>query len=481
MRVARSLAAPLAALLVALSAVDGRAQRPETPVPVPTPQAGRGAAARADALAEEDGRAASRLTDDVLAAGAPGVAGAAQGPPPPTAADVASAAGMRVYLMTIGQGDAVWERFGHNALWIDDPARGTDLAYNWGMFDFAQPNFLGRFLTGDTRYWMEGFDARTLASHYATVENRTVVAQELNLTAEQKARLRAYVEWNAREEHKFYRYDYYRDNCSTRVRDAIDLALGGGLRRATAGVATNTSYRWHTRRLVAGDAATYTGIQLALGRPADAPIDAWEESFIPMRLMDHVQRVRVSSATGAAQPLVARVDTLFAARRGAERAAPPTYAVGYLIAGLLIGALLFVLGRAGSAGRRGADAGFAVVAGVWTLLIGLAGTALVLAGTVTRHVFMGRNENLLAVNPLALALFVVLLLAVGFRRPEPRARWRGRAATVAAVLAALTVAGAVLTLLPRVGQHSTELFALLVPVHLALWWALRQRPRQHTA
>jgi hypothetical protein len=70
-------------------------------------------------------------------------------------------------------------------------------------------------------------------------------------------------------------------------------------------------------------------------------------------------------------------------------------------------------------------------------------------------------------------LFVLLQLAVGFRCAEPRMRWRGRAATVAAVLAALTVAGAVLTLLPRVGQRSTELFALLVPVHLALWWALR--------
>jgi hypothetical protein len=470
------------ALAAAASLVSGLVSGPAparaqdtVAVPVPAPQAGRGAAARADAVADEDARSAVRLTETELAGGA---VAAGQGPPPPTAADVASAAAMRVYLMTIGQGDLVWERFGHNALWVHDPARGTDLAYNWGMFDFAQPNFLGRFLTGDTRYWMEGFDARSLAAHYGTVERRAVVVQELNLTPAQKAALRAYVEWNAREENRYYRYDYYRDNCSTRVRDAIDRALGGVLRAALRGVPTEASYRWHTRRLVAGDAATYTGIQLALGRPADAPIDAWEESFVPMRLAAHVARARVPGTNGAPAPLVLRTDTLYAVpERAAERADAPSYWLYYLLAGLAVGGLLVVLGRAGAAGRRGADAGFAVVAGLWTLLAGLAGTALLLAGTVTRHVFMGRNANLLAVNPLALVLFVLLLLAVGFRRAAPRARWSGRAAIVAAVLAAAAVLGAVFTALPGVGQRSTELFALLVPAHAALWWALRSRAR----
>ncbi|GLC26323.1 DUF4105 domain-containing protein [Roseisolibacter agri] len=467
----RALAMALAVALVGPRTAS--AQGTTVTVPVPATQAGRGAGDRADAAADEDGRASGRLTEAALAGAASAVGAAAPGPPEPTPADVQAAAGMRVYLMTIGQGDVVWERFGHNALWIQDPARGTDVAYNWGMFDFAQPNFLGRFLTGDTKYWMEGFDARAMVDHYARNENRTVVAQELNLTAEQKARLRAYVEWNAREANKFYRYDYYRDNCSTRVRDAIDLAVGGALRRAIGGAPTGTSYRSHTRRLVAGSAATYTGIQLALGRPADAPIDAWEESFVPMRLMEHVRRVRVPTAGGAPQPLVLRTDTLYAARREAELASAPSYVIGYALAGLAIGALLLVLGRAGAAGRRGADAGFGVVAGLWTLIVGLAGTALLLAGTVTKHVFMGRNGNLLAVSPLGLVLFIVLLLAVGYRQPAPRMRWRGRAAKLAALLAVLTVLGAIITLLPRVGQESTELFALLVPVHLALWWALR--------
>jgi hypothetical protein len=460
--------------LAALAADPGaaRAQGTTVAVPVPAPQAGRGAAARADAAGDADATAAARLTEGTLrGGGAPG-----QGPPPPTAADVASAAGLRVYLMTFGQGDAVWERFGHNALWLHDPARGTDVAYNWGVFDFAQPNFLGRFLTGDTRYWLQTEDARQMAAQYGTLDRRRVVVQELALADRQKAELRAFVDWQAQEENRYYRYDYYRDNCSTRVRDAIDRALGGAVRAALRGVPTNTSYRSHTRRLMAGDAATYTGIQLALGRPADAPIDAWEESFVPMRLASHVERVRVPGPDGQPRPLVLRTDTLYAVpEREPERATPPSYALGYGAAGLALGAALLALGRAGAAGRRGADAGFAVLAGLWTLLTGLAGTALLLAGTVTRHVFMGRNENLLAVNPVALLLFVLLLLAVGFRRAAPRARWSGRAAMVAAVLAACTLLGAVLSVIPGIGQRSTELFALLLPVHGALWWALRGR------
>jgi hypothetical protein len=213
-----------------------------------------------------------------------------------------------------------------------------------------------------------------------------------------------FVEWNALEQNKFYRYDYYRDNCSTRVRDALDRAVGGAIRAATERAATPTSYRWHTRRLVAGDAATYAGIQLALGRPADRDISAWEESFLPVRLMEHVRGVRVEGAGGALVPLVAREDTLYRARRAPERAVPPRTLGGFAAAGLGIAAGLAASGAArASAARRGrrSPRGRRVrrLTIAWTLVTGLAGVALLLAGTVTRHVYMGRNLNLAVVNP----------------------------------------------------------------------------------
>src|SRR5687768_5124125 len=155
---------------------------------------------------------------------------------------------LTVYLLTIGQGDEVWELFGHNAIWIKDRSDGSDITYNWGMFDFAQPNFLGRFLTGNTQYWMEGIPLESMLQAY-TQRNRSLLAQELNLTPAQRLSLKESLEENARPENKFYRYDYYRDNCSTRLRDMLDRALGGQLQTATTTRITTETFRSHTQRL----------------------------------------------------------------------------------------------------------------------------------------------------------------------------------------------------------------------------------------
>src|SRR3982751_4592367 len=154
---------------------------------------------------------------------------------------------LTVYLLTFGWGEAVWERFGHNAIWIKDRARGTDMTYNWGMFDFNQPHFIWRFVTGDTRYWMEPIDLQAMVRYYRQF-NRSILAQELNLTPPQRLELQQYLMVNALPQNKFYRYDYYRDNCSTRLRDALDHALGGQLQTSTVSRKTDGSYRWHTQR-----------------------------------------------------------------------------------------------------------------------------------------------------------------------------------------------------------------------------------------
>src|SRR5207237_5340321 len=200
---------------------------------------------------------------------------------PPIRPSVVSGSDIKVYLMTMGPGDEVYERFGHNALWLHDPTRrpdSVDIAWNWGLFDFDQPGFLRRFIKGDMLYWMAGFDAQRTLDAFAR-ENRSVWAQELNLTPEQKLALRDFVQWNGRDENKFYHYDYYRANCTTRVRDALDTVLHGQIREATAAKPTGTTYRSHTRILAEGDVPVYTGLELAMGHNIDKPLSAWEEMF----------------------------------------------------------------------------------------------------------------------------------------------------------------------------------------------------------
>lgn len=407
---------------------------------------------------------ASRLTPQAL-----DQLPAAGSPPPAVTADSAAGSDIEVYLLTVGPGSEVWQRFGHNAIRIRNRATGQDIAYNWGTFDFNQPNFLTRFLTGNTEYWMVGNDAVADIQNYIA-ENRSVWMQELALSGAQRADLARYIAWNDQDEHRYYRYDYYLDNCSTRVRDALDRVLGGALARAFRPIRTGTTYRSHTRRLTDGDVPVYTGIQLALGRPADNELSAWEESFLPVRLMEHVRDVRIQTATGPA-PLVRAERQIYEAKREPESRTPASHLLEYVVAGVALGGVLILLGRGAAAGRRGSAPALGVVAGIWLLITGLLGTAVLLAGTVTRHVFMGRNVNLAAYSPLAFVGLAVVIIALGARQAATRATWATRAERTTGLIALLSAVGLLVAV--AIGQRSGEVFALAVPAHAGLWWAWR--------
>ena len=245
--------------------------------------------------------------------------------------------------MTMGPGKAVWERFGHNAIWIHDPVQGTDKAYNYGLFDLRQENFLVRFLQGRMWYWMQGFPAQSYVELYRRA-NRSVWVQELEMPPQARRELQRFLEWNERPENRFYHYDYYRDNCSTRVRDALDRALGGRIRQETAELATGKTYRFHTRRLTANDPLIYTGLLLALGQPVDRPISAWDEMFLPLAMREHLRRITVPGSDGRPTPVVRSERTLFESTATPPPDRPPFWLPIYLGIGAVLGSVIFVLG-----------------------------------------------------------------------------------------------------------------------------------------
>src|SRR5215204_5993889 len=100
--------------------------------------------------------------------------------PPPATATPAASDDLDIMLATFGLGQEVFERFGHNAIWVHDRVNGTDVTYDWGNFSFRQPAFLRRFLTGDTSYWMEGKDANAMVEFYRQL-GRTITVQQLDL------------------------------------------------------------------------------------------------------------------------------------------------------------------------------------------------------------------------------------------------------------------------------------------------------------
>ncbi len=397
-----------------------------------------------------------------------GGGGSAQQPSLPPRLPASHAESLTGYLMTMGPGKRVWERFGHNAIWIHDPVQGTDKAYNYGLFDLGQENFVLRFVQGRMWYWMLGFPAQSHIELYRRA-NRSVWLQELEVPPKARRELQQFLEWNERPENRFYHYDYYLDNCSTRIRDALDRALGGRLRESTSRLATGKTYRFHTRRLTANDPLTYTGLLLALGRPVDRPISAWEEMFLPLALREHLRSVTVATDSGE-RPLVRGERTLFESTDPSPPDRPPFWLPVYLGVGLTIGAGAFGLGRAARSSRL-ARAGFAIAIAGWAAVSGVAG--LVVAGLwgLTDHAAAYQNENVLQVS------FLMLLLLGWAPRAFRNSRAGRWALAVMVVVTGLAAVGLLLKLLPGFYQVNGEIIALALPVHLgvaAAIWQLRR-------
>lgn len=370
-------------------------------------------------------------------------------------------ANLRISVITIGPGAEVWERFGHNAIMVEDTTSGEARWYNYGMFDFGASDFWPRFLKGDMRYWMAGGDPRSELGAYLQ-RNRSVWVQELDLEPPQRLALKQFLEWNVLPENKYYHYDYYYDNCSTRVRDALDRVIGGAIRTQTDGRPSGTTFRAETRRLTESSLPVYVGIELGLGRPTDQPISQYEEMFLPMALRDHLRRVVLRDSSGAPRPLVKAEETLYRSTAEPPPAQPPRWWPWFLLTGVVAGTGLVALGRR-SAVSAPARTTFLLVGGAWALFAGVGGLMLAALWGLTDHNATYANENLLQLCPLAL---VLLFLLPGVARRD--ARVAPFTARIALAIALASLAGLVIKLLPGPSQVNWEILALAVPVNLGL-------------
>lgn len=368
---------------------------------------------------------------------------------------------LRIYLVTMGQGTEVYELFGHDAIWVHDPTQGIDTVYNYGVFDFRTPGFVRRFMLGDMHYMMAGDPLDLTIAFYRSL-NREVWVNELDLTMAEKKSLITFLRWNVLPENATYRYDYYLDNCSTRVRDAIDRVTGGQVRVQLKAIKTDETFRSHTLRLMQGRKPMVTGVELLLGRPTDVKLSADETSFLPVELMRHLRAVKLD---GGRRPLMKDGFILNHADRPPEPTTVPRLWMGLVPIGLSLTALVLWLSARSDAGigrRRVLAATVAVLAGIFGLL-GLIIAALI---TVTDHLAAHGNENIFMLNPLWLIVAVLAPLLI--------LRQRARRATVVLVRAAGALA-CVAVLLHLVGlsrQPNWDAIGLVLPVELAIAWVL---------
>ena len=365
----------------------------------------------------------------------------------------------RIGVVTMGPGDIFWERFGHDAIVVDDGAPGGPTSYNFGFFDLAEDGFIGRFVRGEMEYMLVALPLDDDLRYYREV-GRGATLQWLDLDPAQARSLAAALAENARPENARYRYDYYTDNCASRVRDAIDHALGGQLRRQLEVRSSGDTYRTESVRLASPAAWMRVGFDLGLGPFADRPLTRWQQAFLPRRLADDLREAKHADG----RPLVASEIELLPQRQAAEPASRAPRLWPWLLAGAAFG--LLIMGLA----RRHVRA-FASVAGCFWLACGLLGLILLLGWAFTAHHALWANRNLLLLNPLCLLLLPGAWALLRGRAPSARFRMLLIAVAVMAALACIPLW---LQVLP---QRNGHWIALLLPIHAAFAWAWSQRPR----
>ena len=205
-----------------------------------------------------------------------------------------------VSVITCGPGDEFYTTWGHSAIRVCDPQLGIDLVYNYGTFDFDTKHFYLKFARGRLDYRLSRSRYDNFLLEY-TFENRDVWEQRLDMTLQERNNLLVMLEENYRPEFRYYKYDFFRDNCATRVRDMVNNALC----HRTLFVETYPTPACTYRDLIYAPTETYLlwwrlGVDIVLGQRCDKVCSNMERMFAPPEMMRQIDttHVKVKDASG---------------------------------------------------------------------------------------------------------------------------------------------------------------------------------------
>ena len=349
-------------------------------------------------------------------------------------------------VLTCGPGNDFYTTFGHSALRITDTAQGLDLVYNYGTFDFNTPHFYWKFMRGQLDYMLGRSSYENFMAEYV-YEGREVREQRLCFTPQEVSNLYLLLEQNYLPEYRYYKYDFFTDNCASRIRDMVRMALGHreiSLMRESE----PTSYRRLVTANLKGNLEWWQlGIDLLFGLPADHVCDANERMFLPEEmeaefaeawpkpesLHDGMISINALNAT-----LVDKAQILLPERREPlSRSFPPV-----VVFALLFAAVAVLTWR--GLWPRWADRALFVLAG-------LVGLFLLFMWFGTDHYCTQWNLNILWASPL------LILIAIRLERSPRWALWLQESSFLVAMVwiiwcgLSLALIPLVLTLALRVG------------------------------
>mgnify|MGYP003371631786 FL=1 len=313
-------------------------------------------------------------------------------------------------LLTCSAGEEIYSLFGHTALRYEDPARGIDVVFNYGMFSFRVPHFALRFALGETDYQLGVTEFSRFAAEYQWDE-RDVWQQTLNLTSREKQRLWEALTENYRPENRTYRYNFFYDNCATRPRDRIEACVDGRVEYAAAQDSTATVCTWRDllHRYTEGHPWARFGIDLCIGSRADKPASYREQMFVPFYMQQYLRGACIVSEQGDRRPLVGEeVKVVDAAHTAQEESLLPSP----MQAALLLWAGVTVLSIYGVRRRKSLWALDGLLFGT----AGVAGCILAFLAACSQHPAVSPNWLLLILHPLHLFCLPCVLIRVKKKR-----------------------------------------------------------------
>lgn len=215
---------------------------------------------------------------------------------------------LRISLLTCTPGAELYSTFGHSALRVIDSNAVTDIVYNYGTFDFDDPDFYSKFVRGKLLYVLGTEEFKDFLAGYQW-ENRGVTEQLLDFSGQEKLNIRQFLFENLKEENRWYKYDFTFDNCTSRLRDIIvkqkrpapqlPAVMPGNytFRNAIHYYLDNNHHYW-----------SKLGIDLLLGSRMDVKMSTAQQQFLPDNLMYALDSTRNI-------PLVAAKNSLYTARQ----------------------------------------------------------------------------------------------------------------------------------------------------------------------
>lgn len=332
---------------------------------------------------------------------------------------------IRVSLVTCSPGTEVYAVYGHTALRVEIPAQGVDMAINYGLFSFEAPNFVWRFIKGETDYVVGAVGYPMFEREY-TERGSSVTLQQLNLSEEEKIRLIDLLNLNLRPENREYRYNFLYNNCSTMARDKVEEALTMDV--LTSQDSVQTSYRAILHQYTEGYPWLQYGIDYLLGIEADQTISARKQMFAPEYLQSYTATMQLKGAQGFYPYVVSEEVVAPVASQDSVFSFPLTPLQAMILL-LLITACLCTLEFLVESRQWWFDVFLLVVQG-------LMGCVVAFLFFCSDHPAVDSNLHVIYLNPLPL-FFIPFIIGAAVKRRTAIVQWLQVLLLVAFVVASL--------------------------------------------